>query len=402
MALEFRCEKCGKLLSADGPTTEKIKCPYCKSKVQVPSALASLPQPQIHSSAAPPPPPPPPSPLAAPSDVFVEEPAPEGVMDTMAVLMPWVISLFFHAGVILILAFFTIVIANKSQAREVVAPEVVAEGVNGDGFAPGPGERDMGARSQLGERESTGWAQKAGPPVMGSGMGEDATGGAGEGGGEGSVIGIPGSGGMGGGGPGGTGPVAPFGMTSGGPGTGPKALFFNLPSAGHNIVFLADRSGSMYDTFDNVRAEILKSLSRMDPKSQKFHIIFFAAGNPEENRAQTLVSANKENITEASKYLDNVIPSGLTNPVPAIKRAFEVLSKAGGSKTKVIFLLTDGEFPDNEAVLELLSTVNKDKSVIVNTILYTRLRADQTPQTVDVLTKIARENGGKFKFVEAE
>jgi hypothetical protein len=319
-------------------------------------------------------------------------------MDTMAVLMPWVISLFFHAGVILILAFFTIVIANKSQAREIVAPEVVAEGVNGDGFAPGPGERDLGARSPLGERDSTGWAQKAGPPVMGSGMGEDVGGGAGEGGGEGSVIGIPGSGGMGGGGGGGTGPVAPFGMSSGGGGTGPKARFFNLQSAGHNVVFLVDRSGSMLDTFDNVRAEILKSLSRMDPKSQKFHIIFFAAGNPEENRAQTLVAANKDNINEASKYLENVIPSGSTNPIPAIKRAFEVMNKAGGGKTKVIFLLTDGEFPDNAAVLDLLSSLNKDKSVIINTILHVH----QTPQAVEVLTKIAQENGGKFKFVEAE
>ena len=47
MAIEFRCEQCGKLLSVDAEPESRVKCPYCKAKVVVPAGLASLPTPQV-------------------------------------------------------------------------------------------------------------------------------------------------------------------------------------------------------------------------------------------------------------------------------------------------------------------------------------------------------------------
>ena len=52
MATEFRCEKCGKLLSLDTEPGETVKCPHCKKKVVVPVVLASLPRPQVKPDAA--------------------------------------------------------------------------------------------------------------------------------------------------------------------------------------------------------------------------------------------------------------------------------------------------------------------------------------------------------------
>ena len=62
MAVEFRCEKCGKLLSADAEPGSMMKCPHCQKKVAVPAGLASLPQPHLPPGQEPPPPPPPPPP----------------------------------------------------------------------------------------------------------------------------------------------------------------------------------------------------------------------------------------------------------------------------------------------------------------------------------------------------
>ena len=55
MAVEFRCENCGKMLSVDAAPGSPVKCPHCRKKVTVPEALASLPRPHVPPTASPPP-----------------------------------------------------------------------------------------------------------------------------------------------------------------------------------------------------------------------------------------------------------------------------------------------------------------------------------------------------------
>ena len=57
MAVEFRCEKCGKLLTVEAELGAKVRCRYCNGKVAVPAALASLPRPQVPPGTPSPPPP---------------------------------------------------------------------------------------------------------------------------------------------------------------------------------------------------------------------------------------------------------------------------------------------------------------------------------------------------------
>src|ERR1017187_4834834 len=103
--VEFRCEKCGKLLSVQADPGGLVKCTQCGKKVQVPAGLASLPHPQIGlgdgvpSGATPPPPPRPGEPMGpamagpqaagAPDETEME--ASSGAMSKMAMLMPWMI-----------------------------------------------------------------------------------------------------------------------------------------------------------------------------------------------------------------------------------------------------------------------------------------------------------------------
>ena len=61
-----------------------------------------------------------------------------------------------------------------------------------------------------------------------------------------------------------------------------------------------------------------------------------------------------------------------------------------------MYLLSDSDFPDNDAVAKKIAELNKDNKVKINTI-YLR-RDKETPDVGDVLKKIAGENQGKFRF----
>ena len=170
------------------------------------------------------------------------------------------------------------------------------------------------------------------------------------------------------------------------------------PPQGWDIVYVIDRSGSMLDTFDVVRKELARSLSRLDPR-YRFHIIFFADGDAMESPPGKLVVATDDRRLEAWKFVETVQPQGRTGPIPALKRAFEVLKekREGNAKSagQIIYLLTDGEFPDNDKVIAAAKSLNPDKTVKVHTILHVH----KSPAAEKVLTEIAEDSGGTFKFV---
>ena len=165
-----------------------------------------------------------------------------------------------------------------------------------------------------------------------------------------------------------------------------------------NVVYVIDRSGSMHDTFDFVTKEMVSSIGRLGPV-QNFHAIFFNIGPPLENRPKRLVPATRENKRDVAHFLDKVIAQGRTDPVPALSRAFYVLDRAPRrSRGKVIFLLTDGDFPNNKAVLSLIDKRNARKQVRINTIML-NYRGSLATQ---VMKRIAADSGGRFTFVEVE
>lgn len=181
-------------------------------------------------------------------------------------------------------------------------------------------------------------------------------------------------------------------------GPGPSTTVIRSRFSGYHVVFVIDRSGSMADTFDRLRMELLRTISGMN-NQQDFHVVFFASGNPVENPPQQLVPASIEYKQAASKFLATVQPIGQTDPVPALKRAFDVLGKADARKKgKVIFLLTDGAFPDNPKVLDLIRSRNADKSVSIFTCQYN----DRSQDAAATLRRIASENRGKFRQVSLD
>lgn len=179
---------------------------------------------------------------------------------------------------------------------------------------------------------------------------------------------------------------------------GPKCSFYGSSGNANEIVYVIDRSGAMILTFDFLRREMLVSIGQLN-KEQAFHVIFYGLKAPLEVEVKQLVAANRKNKVKALELLKDVTPEGQTDVVPALKRAFEELKKTD-KKGKMIFLLTDGVFLDNNAVLKLIKEQNPPgkNQIMINTFLYD----DRNKEAEEVMQKIAKENKGRYKFINPE
>ena len=157
----------------------------------------------------------------------------------------------------------------------------------------------------------------------------------------------------------------------------------------NRVVYVIDRSGSMAPTFDEVRVELLKSISRLKPE-QHFHIILFANNKYIEGPKRKLLAATVDNKLAAKRFLGRITASGRTTVLPGLKRAFAILGGVRGrTRGGAIYLLSDGLFADvtggspyrtkdrktlrgSEAVIQFLRDHNPkgENQVHVNTMLY--------------------------------
>jgi hypothetical protein len=162
-----------------------------------------------------------------------------------------------------------------------------------------------------------------------------------------------------------------------------------IARSAHSVAFLCDASGSMLTKFAALRRELDDAVVRLRPV-QSFAITFFG-----DNRANSLspqlLMATPANKVRATNFLENVTPRGITDPLPALELAFK-------QKPELIFLLTDGDFPDNQVVLNRIRQLNRDKAVKINTIAFVG-QGDTDTAFISLLQQIARENGGTFKHV---
>ncbi len=170
--------------------------------------------------------------------------------------------------------------------------------------------------------------------------------------------------------------------------------FFGLPT-GHRgqpparkICYVCDASGSMLGRFDELRTEIVKSVSSLRT-GQFFNVIFFQENETKPMTTGELLPANAFNKDKCSKFVEAISARNTTNPIPSLEVAFK-------QHPELIYLLTDGQFDDNEVVVKWIADHNKDHKIKINTIHYVTSAED--PKAV--LTKIAKDNGGVFRVVE--
>lgn len=169
------------------------------------------------------------------------------------------------------------------------------------------------------------------------------------------------------------------------PGLG--AAFFGSQGAGKTFVYIVDMSGSMYGArFERARKELISSIEKLQAE-QSFHVFFFSDQTfplffPKP--ATLLIKANSSNKKKAVRWIRAREPGGLTNPIMSLRLALEL-------KPDVVFLLTDGEVDDPEAVRKIIRDNN------VRTTIHTIAFENEDGATT--LERIAKENRGSFRFV---
>ena len=173
----------------------------------------------------------------------------------------------------------------------------------------------------------------------------------------------------------------------------PRSSLLGAGGNARHVVYVIDCSGSMIGLFEDVRRAVLLSIGRLG-EDQDFHIILFAQGQAIENAPLRLVAPSDANKLQAAEFLASARAGAQSDPIPALRRALEVLQGAddGG---KIIYLLSDGVFPDAPAVMATIHARNKDKDVHIHTYF-----CGGDPSGAALLERIARETGGLFRPVD--
>lgn len=161
-----------------------------------------------------------------------------------------------------------------------------------------------------------------------------------------------------------------------------------------SVVYVMDRSGSMMETIGILKIELKKAIGELT-EDQRFNILWFSDERKPEMWASNLQKATIENKRKAFEAIDEVIPEGQTNPIPAVQQALSFRPAPD-----VMFLLSDGDFnQQNEDVLKAIRAKNRSQQTIINTILFIE---DIYVTGENVLEIIARENRGTYKHVTQE
>ena len=379
MGIEFQCDECGHLLNIDTEPGASVKCPHCRASVVVPAALASFPTPQLEGEVMLAPPLEPVQEMGPDEELLEEEEAEESaaLMTIMAHAMPWIISVFFHVGLALILFLLVMIAQGDDLKKAATIPSAIFSEDPGGAVSMGRTSKVQKQTQRHRKVKSTGDSKRELEVPNEGDKGETA-----------ELIGA--AAGAGGG------TLADYGLTDGS-GQGPRAGMYGTGGNAHHVVYLIDRSGSMFDTFDAVKREISNSVKDLVPQ-QDFHVIMFADGEPLEKKPMALTPPSEKYKLALAKFLETVKAERTTNPIKGITRAFDVLAKANRKPGKIIYMLTDGAFPDNEAVLTTIRAKNSRRDVLINTFLY----GWKPPIAEKVMMQIASENGGQYRYVSPD
>jgi hypothetical protein len=168
---------------------------------------------------------------------------------------------------------------------------------------------------------------------------------------------------------------------------GSESGFYGLGSEGQSLVYILDCSDSMNENskFKRATAELIRTLESLSNK-QRFFVIFFNNGAYPMD-ADGPIEATYDHVEKLKNWLRYVTPGGGTEPMPALNYAISLQPDA-------IFLLSDGEFDPLVIDDVRLQNHGKTKPIPINTVsFYSR-------EAVGLMKTIARQSGGKFRFVK--
>jgi hypothetical protein len=160
------------------------------------------------------------------------------------------------------------------------------------------------------------------------------------------------------------------------------------------VAFVLDHSGSMIDTFDFLRDEVKRTVGHYGG-AQQFSVIMFSEQSDVKvlgpDHLQLALPSVKSDLFN---QLDQIRASGKNDDL--LEPFTKALGRAFAMNPQVIVFLTDGNF--DERLPNEVARMNKDKKVKINTIAFVRI----SKRSQEQLQNIARDNGGKYKFVSIQ
>ncbi len=173
--------------------------------------------------------------------------------------------------------------------------------------------------------------------------------------------------------------------------------FCGVEGGGNHFVYLVDSSSSMGSGFASARAELLASIDQLKPE-QRFYVIFFDAesdymrlsnANRDEPRSVLATPAHKAAL---KRWAMRITMDRGRAPYDPLRFALEL-------KPDVIFLLSDGEFP--QGIEDLLREENRVENLfgdthpisIVHTIGY------HSEEGESRMRRIAEQNQGQYRYI---
>lgn len=183
-----------------------------------------------------------------------------------------------------------------------------------------------------------------------------------------------------------SGPRGPYGVPGGGSALGTHASFLGVGGNGKRILFIIDATGSMLGKLDMVNERVSEAIDVLRPP-QGFDVIFFNEYNSEPMWPQ-MRFVNPESKLAAKNYIAHVVTRGRTDPLPALRRGFLL-------KPDLIFFLIDpSDFPDKQAVVDLVRKNAFGGRTTMNIIAY----AGHDEENEKFLKQLAAETHGVFAF----
>lgn len=171
-------------------------------------------------------------------------------------------------------------------------------------------------------------------------------------------------------------------------GMGTGGMFANRESD-KNIVYVVDSSASMNfpypgptkTRFGRVKFELLKAVHSMSSE-QRFFIVFFNQ-NAWPMPYKNMIKVKSKAAEKALKWMATKEAFGETDPTDALQIALRL-------KPDTIHFLTDGEL--DEVLVKIVKELNY-KNVRINTYCIANREGER------VVLKIAKQNGGTYKFI---
>lgn len=162
-----------------------------------------------------------------------------------------------------------------------------------------------------------------------------------------------------------------------------KSSLLNVDVDASKVIFVVDASGSMLDKMGRVTSEVAKAIRQM-PAGMRFNIVMLSEDSWESVR-DGYIATDEAGKKQAADYLSDVSAHGSSDPIPGLRAVF-------AAAPDVVFLMTDGDFPNDNQVLETIRKLNPKHTVTINTVAV----VDSGYEYELLLKTIADENNGKF------